>query len=84
VSWSLTDWEVARHQFTLHDILNADGTSWRVFQNQMLIVTNTGADDVSCNFSCGEKACITIMAAIGKDGMKLPPGLSPRDSWPGR
>jgi len=72
VGWFLTDWEVAKQQFTLYDILNADETSWRVLRNGMLTITNTGADDVSCNFSCDEKACTTVKAAIRKDGTKLP------------
>jgi len=38
----------------------------------MLTITNTDADAVSCNFSCGEKACTTVMAAIRRDITKLP------------
>jgi len=38
----------------------------------VLTITNTGAADVSCNFSCGEKARITVKATMGRDGTKLP------------
>jgi len=72
VSWSLTDWDIAKQQLPFDRILNAGETSWRVLHNGMRTITNTGLEDVSCDFPCSEKACITVMAAIRRDGTNLP------------
>jgi len=68
----LTDWDLAKKRFPFHRILNADEISWRVLRNGTLTITNTRADDVSCDFPCDERTCITAMTAIGRDGRKLP------------
>jgi len=80
VSWFLTEWEVAKQQFTFDCIMDADETSWRVLHNQMFTITDTGAEDVSCNSSCSEKACITVMTAIrGDDDDRVVKEI--RDGW---
>ena len=68
----LTDYEVAKAQFRLENILNMDETSWRIVDNRMVTLANRGQDEVRCVFGVEQKTCITVIATIARSGEKLP------------
>ena len=68
----LNEYEVARMQFPESLIVNMDETSWRISNNSMETLALSGADDVQVLFDPSEKQCLTAIAAISRDGSKLP------------
>lgn len=73
VSSFITDYQVAKVQYPPELIINADETSWHLLQTGLTTVTDKGTDGVYCQFpNAGPKECLTVMAAITRNGNKLP------------
>ena len=66
------EFSIAKQQFRFEDIINVDETSWRIVNSRMVTVSETGQEDVRVKFQQDEKACITVIAGIARDGSKLP------------
>lgn len=69
----IADYQIAKVQYQHNLIINADETSWHLLQTGLTTVTDKGTDGVYCQFpNAGPKECLTVMAAITRDGRKLP------------
>lgn len=68
----LNEYELAKQQFKFRNIYNVDETSWRIINNRLFTIANKGQDEVTCVFKEDEKACLTVIAGIARDGTKLP------------